>query len=111
MTKEEVLEKSREENKKQDIYEKDVIIQGNRCACIASVVLATIFFVIQIFTGGGMNYGLYAIVLSIPMGGFLFKYYKLRKKHELFVTICYAVAVFAMSAAHIYDLISTSNIL
>lgn len=27
-------------------------------------VLATLFFVVQIFTGGGVNYGLYAVVFS-----------------------------------------------
>ena len=36
MNKEEILERSRKENKNQDIYEKEVIIQGNRYACIAA---------------------------------------------------------------------------
>lgn len=62
MDKEEILEKSRKENKNQDIYEKDVIIQGNRYACIAAAVFATVFFVVQILIGRGMNYGLYAVV-------------------------------------------------
>ena len=55
MNKDEILERSRRENKNQDIYEKEVIIKGNRYACIAAAILATIFFVIQIFVGGGIN--------------------------------------------------------
>ncbi|MCI6012198.1 MAG: hypothetical protein MRZ97_05325 [Firmicutes bacterium] len=74
-------------------------------------MLATVFFVIQIFTGGGMDYGLYAVVFAMPMAGFWLKYIKLRKKHELLVAICYTVGVALFSAAHIYELISASAIL
>lgn len=76
MNKEEILERSRKENKNQDIYEKEVIIQGNRYAYIAAGVLATIFFVIQIFTGGDMNYRLYAVVFFNANGRILDKIYK-----------------------------------
>lgn len=111
MNKEEILERSRKENKNQDIYEKEVIIQGNRYACIAAGVLATIFFVIQIFTDGGMNYGLYAVVFSMPMAGFWIKYIRMHKKHELLVAICYTVMVLIFFAVHIYGLVSASQIL
>ncbi|MGN0469127.1 MAG: DUF6442 family protein [Acutalibacteraceae bacterium] len=111
MNKEEILEKSRKENNNQDIYEQEIIIQGNRYACIAAAVLATIFFVIQILTGAGMNYGLYAVVFSMPMAGFWMKYKKLHKKHELFVAVCYTIAVVLFSAAHIYELVCSSQIL
>ena len=83
MNREEILEKSRKENRNQDVYEKEVIIQGNRYACIAAAVLATVFFVIQIFTGGGMDYGIYAVVFAMPMAGFWLKYIKLRKKTRI----------------------------
>ena len=99
------------EIKNQDIFEKEVVVLGNSYACICAGVLATIFFVTQIFVGGGMNYGLYAIVFSMPMAGFWMKYAKLRKKHELLVAICYTVGVLLFSAAHIYQLISASQIL
>ena len=111
MNKEEILERSRKENKNQDIYEKEVIIQGNRYACIAAAVLTTIFFVVQIFTGEGMNYGLYAVVFSMPMAGFWVKYKKLHKKHELFVAVVYTIGVLLLSFAHIYELVSASQIL
>lgn len=111
MNKEEILERSRKENKNQDIYEKEVIIQGNQYACMVAAVLATIFFVIQIFTGGGMNYGLYAVIFSMPMAGFWMKYKKIHRKHELLVAVCYTIAVLMFSVAHIYELISTSQIL
>ena len=111
MNKEEILERSRKENKNQDVFEKDIIIKSNRYACIASAILATLFLVVQIFTGGGINYGLYAVVFSMPMAGFWFKYLMLHKKHELLVAICYTAGVFLFAAAHIDNLVSASTIL
>ena len=111
MDKEAILAASRKENRSQDVYEKDVIDKGNRYACLAAAVLATIFFVIQVFVGGGMNYGLYAVLLAMPAAGFWFKYVKLRKKHELLVAACYTVTVLLFSFAHIYGLIAASAVL
>lgn len=111
MNKEEILTKSRKENKNQDIYEQEVLIKGNRVGCVVAAVLAGLFGVIQIFVGGGMNYGLYAIVVSIPMASFWTKYVKLRKKHELYVAVLDMFVVVSCSIAHIYNLISTSTIL
>lgn len=111
MNREEVLAASRKGNKNQDIYEKDVIARGNQYACLASGILATLFFVIQIFTGGGMNYGLYAIVFSMPMAGFWYKFIRLGRKHELFLAIGYTVMVCLLSAVYIHELITASAIL
>lgn len=111
MNKEAILAASRKENKNQDIYEKDVIIKGNQYACAASAFLATLLLVIQIFTGGGINYGLYAIVFAMPMTGFWYKYAKLRKRHELFLAIGYTLIVLLFSAKHIQGLLSASAIL
>lgn len=111
MKKEEILEKSRKENKNQDVYEKEVIIKGNRYACIAAVIVATILFVVQILVGGGMNYGIYAVVCSIPMASRWTRYAKLRKKEDLFSAVCFTIAVLSFSAVHIYRLIATAGVL
>lgn len=66
---------------------------------------------IQIFVGGGMNYGLYAIVFSMPMAGFWVKYMKMHRKHELFLAIGYTVFVVLLSVSHIYNLINSSVII
>lgn len=49
MNKEEILEKSRTENKNKDIYEQEILKQANTSAVIVMMVLATIFFAAQIF--------------------------------------------------------------
>ena len=42
MDKEKILELSRKENKNQDIYEKEVLVTGNKYSCIVAAILALI---------------------------------------------------------------------
>lgn len=113
MDKEESLEKSRAENQNKDIYEQEVLKQASASASavIAMMVLATIFFAVQIFAGGGANWGIWALVFSANMTTFWVKYTKLRRKHELVMAIAYTILVSAFSGWHIYHLIASSVIL
>lgn len=111
MDREEILQKSRTENKNQDFYEQEVLKQACTNAVIVMMVLATIFFAIQIFVGGGMNWSLYALVLSANMTVFWVKYVRLRRKHELVIAIIYTICVVILSGVHIYDLVVSSTIL
>ena len=111
MNKEEILEKSRAENKNRDIYEQEVLKQAGTGAVMVMMVLATIFFTIQIFVGGGMNLGLWALVFSANMMVFWVKYIRLRRRHELVMAIAYTILVSALSGGHIYNLITSSTIL
>ena len=97
MNKEEILEKSRKENRNKDVYEQEV--------------LATIFFVTQIFAGGGINWGLWALVFSANMTINWVKYIKLHRKYELAIAIAYTIMVSVMSGYHLYSLIVSSTIL
>lgn len=107
MNREDILAKSRNENKNQDFFEKEVMRDGGSCASIAAALLAAILFIVQVLIGCGANYGLFAVVFSIPAVNFTVKYAKLRKKHELFAAICYILLVLLCSFAHVYSLILT----
>lgn len=111
MNKEEILAKSRVENKNKDMYEQEVLKKGQGIAIIVTAILATLFCVIQIFVGGGFNNGLYALVLSGTMATFWVKWFKLKRRHELVMAFVYTIIVIALSACHIYDLITASAIL
>lgn len=111
MNKEEILEKSRAENRNKDIYENEVLKQVSTSAVIVMMVLATIFFVVQIFVGGGINWGIWTLVFSINMTTFWVKYIKLHRKHELVMAIAYTILISACSIGYIYDLIVSSAIL
>lgn len=111
MDKEEILEKSRAENKNKDIYEQEVLKKAGTYAVLVMMAFATIFFAVQIFVGGGMNWGMYALVFSANMTTFWVKYIKLRHKHELVMAIAYTILVSVMSGYHIYNLVTSSTIL
>lgn len=111
MNKEEILEKSRAENKNKDIYEQEVLRQAGNIAAVVMLALATVFFVVQIFVGGGMNWGLWALVFSGCMTTFWVKYIRLRRRHELVMAILYTIITVSLSVGYIYDLIASSVIL
>lgn len=111
MNKEEILAKSRMENRNKDIYEKEILKLGGNAGAIAAIILATIFFIVQIVVGEGMNYGLYAIVFSVLGASFTVKAIKLKRKHEIAVAIVYIILTLLLSIAHIYNLITASTIL
>ena len=111
MDKDEILAKSRAENKNQDVYEKEVLKQANVYAMIVLLVIATVFVVVQIVTGGGLNYGLYALVFSGNMTVSWVKFWKLKQKTVLPLAIMHTLLVLALSGCHIYQLIASSTIL
>lgn len=106
MNKEEILEKSRKENKNKDIYEEELNKQGSAIVNSVMVILATVFFVIQVFTGGGINYGLYAIVFCHSMVLSWIKWRKLRQRQQFLLSLLYTVCVLLFSIVHIYTLIT-----
>lgn len=111
MNKEEILAKSRAENKNKDVYEIEVLKLADSCGIIVMAVLALIFFSIQIFVGGGQNWGMSALVFSPIMATSWVKYIKLRRKYELLRAIAYTVLVAVSAGYHIYNLIVSSTIL
>lgn len=111
MNREEILEKSRAENKNKDIYEQEILKQASTGAVVVMMILATVFFAAQIFVGGDANWGIWALVFSSNMTIFWVKYVKLRRRHELVMAMVYTVIVAAFSASHICHLAASSTIL
>ena len=110
MNKDEILAKSRAENKNKDVYEQEVLKQASRSAVVVQMALATLFFVMQIFTGGGVNWGLWALVFSASMTINWVKYIKLHRKYELLIAVAYTILVSIMTGCYIYNLIVSSPI-
>ena len=62
MKKEEILEASKKENKKKDLYSLQVETKAATIAAIAMVTLAFIYFTYDIITGNGVNAGFYSLI-------------------------------------------------
>lgn len=95
MNKNEILAKSREENKNQDEREKLAIAKASQKATFVGAIVCCIFIVLDIIFDRGIFYPVYSIYLSMTGATLLFKYFYLKKKHELIfgiIELCIAVA-------------------
>ena len=105
MDKEDILSKSRAENRNKDLYGMEVSKLANSAAVAVMLIIAAVFFIVQIAVGGGPNFGLWAIVFGSDMALRWVRFIKLRSKIELVLAIFYTVIVAVFSGCHIYSLI------
>ncbi|MBR1523259.1 MAG: hypothetical protein IJ641_02265 [Lachnospiraceae bacterium] len=83
MDKEEILEKSRIENQNQDEMERDVFAKAGQKACAVGGVVCAVIIIIEAFFSDQVSYGTWAVYLSMTGTMLLYKYMKLKKRHEL----------------------------
>ena len=106
MDKDEILAKSRSENKNMDEYEREVLKQADTYALIVLGVLATVFFLVQISAGGGINFGIYALVFAGNMVTAWVRCIKLKQREKLPHAIALTAFVLLASGSHIYQLMA-----
>lgn len=104
MNRNEILEKSRKENRNKDIYELEIIKQAGSISSLTAALLCAILFIAEILLGRGINYGLWSIFLAAEAATFTYKAVKLKKKHEILVAVLYCLMVVLLVFAHIYNL-------
>ena len=87
MKKEEILEMSRKENKNKDIYETQVEAKGCTYASLTMVILATVYYCYEIFTGKGQNYSFYSIIALYCFVLYGYKAIKIEKRRSLHIFV------------------------
>lgn len=85
MKKEEILEASKKENKKRDVYELEIESKGCQYAAISMLILTTVFYVFEIFTAKGSNPALYALIAIYCSVSFGYKAIKLERARKLHI--------------------------
>ena len=105
MTREEILEKSQNENKGKDVVEEEFVKKGFLVCWLVSLVVACFVAVVEGIVLDKQNSGLFFALMSGLFSFFLMKYIRLRKKHELFITIMYGVAAISFAIAWIISLV------
>ncbi|RKJ40599.1 hypothetical protein D7X94_07700 [Acutalibacter sp. 1XD8-33] len=105
MNREEILEKSRAENRNQDMVEQEALKRAAVNGNIAVLVLVTLFFIANIVVGKGIHWGLYAMITCGNAATFWTKYVRLKKWHEGLLAAAYTLLTLALSAAYLYELI------
>ena len=93
MKKEEILEMSKKENKKKDMYAIQVEAKGATIAAAVMVILAGIYYAYEILSGKGSNPALYSIITIYNAVIFGYKGIKIKEKRGLciFTSIIWSI--------------------
>lgn len=89
MNKNEILEKSRKENKNKDIAELEMVQKASSIAYYVGLAICCALCFAQMTVLHTVNWGCWVVNFGILGTVFLVKYIKLRKKHELIFTVLY----------------------
>lgn len=83
MKKEEILEASKKENKKKDVYEIEIDSRAGQYAAISMLLLAFIFFTYEIASGKGSNPAFYSLITLFNTVVYGYKAIKLSNHRKL----------------------------
>lgn len=92
MTRDEILKKSREENKGIDIADYEEAKSGIKYGWIVAVALSSLFCILDGIILSRVPVEMLSAVLAGLSTVFFSKYHALRKRHELIIALLYLVA-------------------
>ena len=111
MKKEEILEKSRKENNKKDLAVIEIENKGVKISALSIIVLATVYYCLEIFIKGETNYAYYSIVALYCAIFYGYKALKIKKGFYIFCSIIWFIVTVLCVYSDIKDIIATSTIL
>lgn len=100
MNKNEILEKSRQENQGTDLVEKEAMNSASQKAVAFGGILCMLLSFSNVLLGGTFNYALWGVYLTMTGTTLLVKYYHLRKTHELIFGILEIALAVAFVVIH-----------
>ena len=105
MDKEEILKKSRNENRNLDEMEKETLLKAGRLASGIGGMLCMLIMLIEIcLSAKGPSLCLWTVYLSMTGTTLLVKYKSRKKKHELFFGLLEIALAIAFLVIHIINL-------
>ena len=104
MNKEEILMKAQAENNGKDYADIEAQKSGTRAAYFVAVLLVIIVDLVNGFVLGFVNRGMDFVLFTMAFVAFLTKYLKLRKRHELVVTVMWGLLALMMLVMWILQL-------
>ena len=104
MNREEILEKSRQENRGQDVANLEISRSSVVLGWVVAVCLLAVVAVTEALRYERVNNGIFFAIMAGCSAIFIRKYLKLHKQHELIISVVYAVAAIAFFIAWILQL-------
>ena len=92
MDKDEILERSRKENKDMDLVELEVNNKANAVANLVGVMVCAALTLIHAFVRDGVDTSAWTVMFSVLSTIMLMKFAKLRRRYELVAGLCYLVS-------------------
>lgn len=89
MDKDEILAKSRAENKDRDFVEAEVMAKANEVALTTGVMLCSLLSVLHAIFQDSVDFGVWTVMFGMTAAIMLTKYIKLKKRHELLLGLGY----------------------
>ncbi len=89
MNKDEILKRAQEEGKGKDLVDFSIQQRSAYLAYFIGIVLIMVVDVIEAIVFRKINYGSNMVLFSMCFIAFLYKFIKLKKKHELLVSLIY----------------------
>ena len=105
MTKEEILEQSRKENKNKDTYDLEVQKTAATVAYFASFGLCVLVSAINWILARKVSAQVWIVFFGMLSVAFFVKFFKMKKLHELFVALGYLAIFAALTAVFVLDLL------
>ena len=101
MDKNEILEKSRNENKNKDEMQKAVFSKAGQRACAVGGIVCAIIIALEMIFTDSVSLSIWAVYLSITGTMLISKYTQLKKKHELIFGVFELILAAAFLVMHI----------
>lgn len=106
MNKDEILKKSREENKDRDFVEAEVLNRANAIAIAVGVMVCGVLSVLRgLLTEKGTEPAVWTVMFGMISAGMLVKFVKLRRRHELLLGLLYLGFCLFFFALYLRDLL------
>lgn len=89
MDRDEILAKSRQENKDRDFVEAEVLAKANSTALNIGILVCGVLSILHAVFDGTPDFGIWTVYFSVLAATMLVKYVKLRRRHELILGLLY----------------------
>ncbi|HRR77657.1 MAG: hypothetical protein IJK31_01255 [Ruminococcus sp.] len=91
MQKEEILARSRSENKSKDLVSAETGKTAERIGLLVGVILGGIIYMAEMIVDGKQNFGLWAVICAVNAGQYIYSSVKLRKKSDLLCAVIWVI--------------------
>lgn len=106
MDKDEILKKSREENKDRDFVEEAVLAKANSIALCVGIMMCGIISLLKgILTEKGTEPAVWTVYFSVLATTMLVKFAKMRRRHELLLGLLYLAFCVTFFVFYLHDLL------